>query len=270
MSKKTRMKFRDAAFPYRMGAGFPGDVNRTHPASIEPSLVDSSAPPTLYGEPVLIDATTQGARKLSATDQAANDVYGFVVRPYPLQAPSATNYGAVSFGTGSPPTTGSIDVLRTGYIMSNLNTGSAAPVKGGRVYVWIAASIANHTQGGLESAGTSAAAAVAGGGNTGNGTISAVTSDPDLSKPGDYTVEFTAATAFNVYDPDGYQLKPGATGTAYSDQGIGFTITAGATAFVAGDTFTITNTMSTLKLPVTTTFNGPADASGVVEVSRQA
>lgn len=79
------------------------------------------------------------------------------------------------------------------------------------------------------------------GGNTGNGTMGTVTSVGTSSPPqtGVYTITFTAATAFNVFDPNGRELKPGVTGSAYSDA-ISFTITAGGTAFVAGDGFTVT------------------------------
>lgn len=83
-----------------------------------------------------------------------------------------------------------------------------------------------------------ATAAAKSGGNTGNGTISAVTVLTG-AKAGVYTVRFTAATAFNVEDPDGFNLGSGATAAAFADD-IGFTITAGGTPFVAGDGFDIT------------------------------
>src|SRR5262249_5668758 len=76
---RGRARTRDygsTAIAYRMQAGFPGDVNRMHPASIEPCLIDASAPPTAYGQAVLVDGTTQGVRPLVAGDQALTDVYG--------------------------------------------------------------------------------------------------------------------------------------------------------------------------------------------------
>ncbi|WP_051960435.1 head decoration protein [Devosia riboflavina] len=75
------------------------------------------------------------------------------------------------------------------------------------------------------------------GGNTGNGTVSAVTAKKG-AKAGTYRVDFTAATKFDVVDPEGYRIKSGSTGTAYNDD-LGFTITAGGNAFVAGDAFDI-------------------------------
>lgn len=83
-----------------------------------------------------------------------------------------------------------------------------------------------------------ATAAAKSGGNTGTGTVSAVTVGGG-AKSGVYSVRFTAATAFTVEDPDGFVLGAGATGTAWADD-LGFTITAGGTAFVAGDGFDIT------------------------------
>lgn len=137
------------ALTYRMQAGFPGDVNRTHPASIEPCLIDASAPPTAYGQPVLVDATTQGVRPFAAGDQSASAVnfYGFTVRPYPLQSNTATP----QFNTGTPPVTGVIDVVRFGYVMVVLGNGAlTGAVKDGAVYVWTAASSGNHVLGGIE------------------------------------------------------------------------------------------------------------------------
>jgi len=80
---------------------------------------------------------------------------------------------------------------------------------------------------------TGTATAVAKDGNTGNATISAVTLGAG-AKTGRYAVEFTAATKFDVIDPDGFKIKSGSTGAAYSDD-VKFTVTAGGTAMVAGD-----------------------------------
>lgn len=90
---------------------------------------------------------------------------------------------------------------------------------------------------GKKRVGTIGAAAKSGG-NTGNATISAVTAKKG-SKSGVYRVEFTAATKFDVIDPEGFKVKSGSTGAAYSDD-LGFTITAGGTPMVAGDAFDIT------------------------------
>ncbi|NTF87502.1 head decoration protein [Agrobacterium rhizogenes] len=83
-----------------------------------------------------------------------------------------------------------------------------------------------------------ATAAAKSGGNTGNGTISAVTLLVG-AKVGVYRLRFTAATAWTLVDPDGFDLGAGANGVANAND-LAFTTTAGGTAFVAGDGFDIT------------------------------
>ncbi len=107
-----------------------------------------------------------------------------------------------------------------------------------QVIVAAGASLEPGTVLGKVSAATAPTSAAKSGGNTGNGTMSAVTTKSG-AKAGVYKVEFTAATKFDVMDPEGFKVKSGSTGTAYSDD-LGFTITAGATPFVAGDGFDIT------------------------------
>lgn len=150
-----RFRTRDSGttFAFTMPFGFPGDVSRGHPASIEPALIDASAPPTAYGQAVITDATTNGVRPFAAGDTAVTVIWGITVRPYPNQQQSTTNYGSVGFGAGTPPTSGAIDILRAGYIMgTTLPAGSAAVTKGSAVYVWCAANSGAHIQGGFETA----------------------------------------------------------------------------------------------------------------------
>src|SRR5271170_8003134 len=85
---------RDAAFTFRMGAGFVGDVNRTHPVTIEPCLIDPTYPALNYGVAVLADqAAPNGVRGLQTSDSGITAIYGITVRPFPLQQQSTTNYG---------------------------------------------------------------------------------------------------------------------------------------------------------------------------------
>lgn len=144
-----RHRTRDTAFQFRMGAGFGGDVNRGHPASIQACLVDPVAPPQFYGEAVLIATASQGAREVAAGDSALTNIWGVTVRPYPIQQQSATAYGAIAYGAGVPPSQQPIDILTAGYILVPV-VGS--PVKGGAVFVWYGATGAGHTLGGFEAA----------------------------------------------------------------------------------------------------------------------
>jgi hypothetical protein len=75
-------------------------------------------------------------------------------------------------------------------------------------------------------------------GNTGNATLASLTLGGAV-QAGDYVVKMTAATTFSVTRPDGAVLGTGTLGTAFSSPEIGFTGTAGTTACVAGDSFTI-------------------------------
>ncbi|MFT8699076.1 head decoration protein [Acetobacter orientalis] len=90
----------------------------------------------------------------------------------------------------------------------------------------------------LSDASTVVADFVVGGSNTGNGTVGAITV-ANGTTPSNYTVLFTDPTNFTVSAPDGSELGSGTVGTALTLAGLSFTITAGSTAFVAGDTFTI-------------------------------
>lgn len=75
-------------------------------------------------------------------------------------------------------------------------------------------------------------------GNTGNGTLSAI-SVGNAVDVGIYTLTATAATTFSVTDPEGNALANAAVGTPYTSAELNFTLTAGGTAFAAGDSFTI-------------------------------
>jgi hypothetical protein len=141
---------RDDAFKFRMGAGFAGTINRAG-AKVEPCLINASTPPTLFGQPVIVD--TNGARPV-VTDTAID---GITVRPWPSQQPKTANdFGDTgALGTAqAPPVTGHIDVLRSGYIMVKV---VGTPVKGGTVYVWNAATSGAHIQGGFEAVSGSTA-----------------------------------------------------------------------------------------------------------------
>ncbi|AIO46823.1 bacteriophage lambda head decoration D family protein [Burkholderia cepacia] len=108
------------------------------------------------------------------------------------------------------------------------------------------------------------AIAESGASNTGNGTIGSVSANGALA--GAYVLTATAATTFSVTDPEGNALPPATVGTAYSQSGIGFTLTAGATAFAAGDTFTIEieDAVGTYKLSVKTASDGSQIPSAIL------
>lgn len=149
-----RRRTHDVSIQFRMGAGQPGDVNRTHPASIPPFLLDPTNPPTFYGQACVINTSSNGLRTVLAGDTALTDIDGITVRPYPIQDSGAgESYGAAPFGSGNVATSQPVDALVSGYIMVKLPAGQSC-TKGGAVYVWVAATTTGHVQGGFESQAT--------------------------------------------------------------------------------------------------------------------
>lgn len=151
---RIRSKTRDAAFQFRMGAGFAGDVNRTHPASIDPNMNDATNPVLLAGLACLPNAAANGIRSIAAGDTGMTSPYGVVVRAYPFQQAASTNYGAQSFGSATLAGGSIQDTLRSGYILVQLPAGAAAVGKGSPVFVWCAVSAGAHVQGGFEAVAT--------------------------------------------------------------------------------------------------------------------
>nr|GAT43699.1 predicted protein [Mycena chlorophos] len=101
---------------------------------------------------------------------------------------------------------------------------------------------------------TYAGTATAGSGNTGNGTFAGIAVEaPALA--GNYTVNMISPTEFEVLDPNGEPVPmtggttdvstgevvtgPGTVGEVFNGGGVGFLISAGSTAFVVGDTWTL-------------------------------
>jgi len=79
---------------------------------------------------------------------------------------------------------------------------------------------------------TATAGAVVGTGNATVGTISVVSTAQ--TKLDTYLIMFLTATTFQVEDSKGSVIGTGATGTAFTENGITFTVTAGGTAMTAG------------------------------------
>ncbi|CAB3779380.1 hypothetical protein LMG28688_00823 [Paraburkholderia caffeinitolerans] len=80
--------------------------------------------------------------------------------------------------------------------------------------------------------------ATKGAANVGNGTLGAISlgATPLI---GNYTLTAKTATDFGVVDPEGNVLPDATVGTPYTGSAINFTLTAGGTAFSAGDAFTL-------------------------------
>jgi hypothetical protein len=146
--RKTAGRTQDISYLGRMPAGFAGAVNRSHPMSIEPCLIDYVAPPLYYGQCVVVDPTTQGVRPLVAGDSGLTDVYGITVRPFPYQQTTGGSFPlSATIGAATPPVAGFMGILKQGYIMVPINASGNAPVKGTPTYAWVAATSGAHIQG---------------------------------------------------------------------------------------------------------------------------
>lgn len=111
--------------------------------------------------------------------------------------------------------------------------------------------------------GLTAAAAILGA-NTGNGTFGAITPQAAPgTQIGVYSLLMTSATAFTVTAPDG-DTATGSTGVAFSALGIGFTLTAGGTPFVANDGFTLTTVAAPGKPTISTAANAGNTGNGTM------
>jgi hypothetical protein len=158
------------AIKYRMAGGHAGEVNRTHPASIEAVAQNASTPVLGYGFGCLVDAATGTIRQLAAGDTAGVSIWGITVRPYPQQQYTDTvGWGSAAFGNFTPPGAGNvIDVLRDGYIMVPC---FGAAQKSGAAFVRCQNAVAGQPIGGFE--------AVDDGANTMNITNVVFNSGPD-------------------------------------------------------------------------------------------
>ncbi len=113
------------AYTTRMPVGFAGRISREDSLTVETHLIDSNAPPTVYGLPVKIVSGL--IQPIAAADVIANVYFGILVNAYPTQS-SSTGLGAAT-----PPTSGLCDVLRRGYITVPMTDGTG--VAGAAVYV---------------------------------------------------------------------------------------------------------------------------------------
>lgn len=116
------------------------------------------------------------------------------------------------------------------------------------------------------SAGTVPTTGTATSGNTGNGTVTAVTGGR-ATRPGDYTLVCVSAGtgtgAFQVLNPNGETLGIAIIGTAFTSAELNLLVGNGATDFAIGDSFTVTVPESDNKGKLTLVNSAAVDGSGV-------
>lgn len=256
------------AFLFSMPSGIPGAISRQQFTAVEPQNLDSAKPFGSYGIPGYIS----GSKFVPVDSSLGNSsVYGFLVRAYPTQGANPSD----PLSTAVPKTSGTIDIMRRGYMTVLLNAGTA--VLDGQAYVRTANPSTGKPVGGIEATqewGSSSASKS--GGNTGNGTLVLDATSPVQPNAiaGAYTINCitasTNAATFRVSDPMGRVLGDvsfsgsGASAT-FNDQ-IKFAVTDGSTDFVVGDGFVVTVVANTLAIP-RCRFQGAADATGNVELA---
>lgn len=138
---------------------------------------------------------------------------------------TSTNYGNYPFAPG---------IAQDAFIPDQLIAGDMKMVTD-TVTITGGALLKRGTVLGQVSIGAAANGVVTG---TGNGTLNAITLGK-TAKVGTYTVKMKSATTFDVINPNGVQLTEGFALGAYADTEINFTLTAGGTAFVAGDSIAV-------------------------------
>lgn len=160
-----------AAFTFRAGAGFPGEVSRQENSIIEPVVLNAATPPTFFGQPMLADATTGAIRPIVTADTTSLVAfYGVLVRSFPQSQATATNFGNTPLGgAGTPPTSGPAGLLISGYIIVQVPVAQTLAIKNGLVYIWVAASTGAHVMGGFETVPSAGNTATIGGTSHFNG-----------------------------------------------------------------------------------------------------
>lgn len=127
------------AYLLRMPSGIPGDVSRKLDSTIESQFFNSSLPFASYGIPAKL--VSGKVVPFAAADVAAS-LYGFLVRPFPTQSAQE------GLGIATPPTSGSANILRRGWMTVTCNAGT--PAAGGTVYVRVDTPSGAKVVGGIE------------------------------------------------------------------------------------------------------------------------
>jgi len=137
------------AITFRMLYAIPGDLAQGAGRANVKAEVYGSTAFLSYGVPCTISSGTVIPIN-SNLGSTANSVYGWLVRPFPLQefsSPSSTLNTTLS---ATPPTSGIANIMTEGYIGVYVQSGASSVVEGGSVYVYYSATSGAHIIGGVE------------------------------------------------------------------------------------------------------------------------
>lgn len=264
-----------------LNLGFLGEVSRSGERVITARQVLSTATAgPNFGDPMVIvpgsdsgswqsvaNFIAQGSTFASAAQFAAIAVRNVKTL---LKYTTLGNIGSQQLGNYDPGAMG--EGLERGSSVVQINNGTPVSQSPAYIRTVFNGAIAAGVVGGWEASPDGSATAAANAGNTGNATMSAVTTGA-LAQSGKYSVIFQTATAYTVYDPTGKLVGTGVNGTPFAGGQVVFTTTAGGTPMVRGDGFTITSTQLTIAIPDVIFRTGVLDGNGCAEVtilSRQA
>jgi hypothetical protein len=137
------------AITFRMAYAIPGDLVQGQGRANVKAEVYGSTAFLSYGVAATISSGTVIPIN-SNLGSTANAVYGWLVRPFPLQefaSPSSTLNTTLS---ATPPTSGIANIMTEGYIGVYVQSGASSVVEGGIVYIYYAATSGAHIIGGVE------------------------------------------------------------------------------------------------------------------------
>ena len=129
---------------YRAPYGVPGDITRPSQQTVEAQPFGAAAF-SAYGLPAQLSTGT--VVPITGQNQV---VYGFLVRPFPITSPNASD----PLGTSVPPTNGPAGILRRGYINVKVQLGGASCALGSSAYIRYQNAVAGQIVGGIEGAST--------------------------------------------------------------------------------------------------------------------
>ena len=265
-----------------LNLGFPGNISRVGERVIHPRQVLPSTPNSLlFGQGAVIIPDSLGGTVQSIADYInGGGVFipsmfaGVAVR----NVKTNLNYSTLgNVGNQTPYVCAFAPGLLAGILERGSTVVSIAngqPVSQAPVYTRLAlnGSIPAGTVGDFEAVPDGTIAAVAGG-NTGNGTATALAIGPNATDEA-YTVTFTSGTAYKVTDANGNIIGTGtivattAKTSKFNNGTIGFTLTQGSVVFITNDSFVITvSALLTVALPGVVFMTGVLDANGSAEIT---
>jgi hypothetical protein len=119
---------------FRMAYSVPGDLTQGAGRSNVKAEVYGATPFPFYGLPCVLSSGTviPVSSNLSAV---ANSIYGWLVRPFPLQEFASPSNTLNSQLSATPLTSGIANVMTEGYIGVFVQAGASSVVEGGSVFL---------------------------------------------------------------------------------------------------------------------------------------